>query len=360
MKAKRVLNAFFTLLMLLTVFSNAASAAVFSDVPDSHPYKSAIDFCQDKGYVLGTTDTTFEPDASLTRGQLATIWCRSLNILATNHSFNDITSLNNYYDTPTIVLNSLGIIHGTSATQFSPSASITREQLALITMRTYGLGVADDTAYTQYDDNASISEWARDGISACINADVFKNLYDGSSFHPSNAVTRAEICQLIYNLAQPAYFVSIDTLTGGTITADPTVAHAGDTITLTINPDSGKQLKSGTLMCNGTAIQGTTFVMPAEDVAITAEFEDVPATATISSITVTTPPTKTSYTVGETLDLTGLVVTATYSDGSSAETTAYTTSPADGTTLDTAGTVTVTATSSEDTSITTTFDVTTT
>lgn len=36
---------------------------------------------------------------------------------------------------------------------------------------------------------------------------------------------------------------------------------------------------------------------------------------TLSGITVTTPPTKTTYTVGETLDITGLAVTATCTDG---------------------------------------------
>ena len=42
------------------------------------------------------------------------------------------------------------------------------------------------------------------------------------------------------------------------------------------------------------------------------------ATKTLSSIAVTTKPTKTTYTVGDKLDLAGLVVTATYSDESTA------------------------------------------
>lgn len=60
------------------------------------------------------------------------------------------------------------------------------------------------------------------------------------------------------------------------------------------------------------------------------------------SIAVTTMPTKTAYTVGETLDLTGCVVTATYSDGSTKDVTSLCTfSPADGDTLEEAGAVTV-------------------
>lgn len=40
----------------------------------------------------------------------------------------------------------------------------------------------------------------------------------------------------------------------------------------------------------------------------------IPHSRTVSSIVITTQPTKTSYKIGEELDITGLVVTATYSD----------------------------------------------
>lgn len=41
-----------------------------------------------------------------------------------------------------------------------------------------------------------------------------------------------------------------------------------------------------------------------------------PAPATLVSIAITTPPTKTVYTVGGALDITGMIVTGTYSDDS--------------------------------------------
>ena len=52
------------------------------------------------------------------------------------------------------------------------------------------------------------------------------------------------------------------------------------------------------------------------------------------NIVVTTPPTKTEYLYGDALDLTGLAVTANYSDGSSRAITRYTTSPAAGSVLE--------------------------
>lgn len=78
----------------------------------------------------------------------------------------------------------------------------------------------------------------------------------------------------------------------------------------------------------------------------------------VSSIAITTQPTTTSYTVGDMLDLAGIVVTATYSNGSTADVTENCTfSPDDGTELDTEGTVTITVSYTED-GITVTTDMT--
>ncbi len=73
-----------------------------------------------------------------------------------------------------------------------------------------------------------------------------------------------------------------------------------------------------------------------------------PATKTLSSIAITAAPDKTSYTAGETLDLTGIEVTATYSNSTtSVVTTTATYSPADGATLNEVGTTTITASYTE-------------
>ena len=46
------------------------------------------------------------------------------------------------------------------------------------------------------------------------------------------------------------------------------------------------------------------------------EFEVIATPITLQGIAITTPATKLSYTIGDTLDITGLAVTGTYSDGS--------------------------------------------
>ncbi len=220
MKIKRIFATVLACGMLLS-FPMSVSAADFTDVPEDHPYKAAINFCHDTGIVKGVSDTSFMPDSNLTRGEFTLMWCRALYLNEQNHSFSDLTSLKKYYDQAAITLYALGVLSGTSPTEFSPEDYVTREQLAVITMRTFMLGVDNEDAYQQYSDYASISDWARDGISSCINAEILEGLYDKENFEPSKPVTRAEACKLVYNLSKPAYTVTIDTLSGGTIPPAP-------------------------------------------------------------------------------------------------------------------------------------------
>jgi hypothetical protein len=71
--------------------------------------------------------------------------------------------------------------------------------------------------------------------------------------------------------------------------------------------------------------------------------------STLTGITLNSSSVKKNYNQNETLDLTGLVVTANYSDGTGATVTGYTSNPANGATLSTTGQITVTVTYTEGT-----------
>ena len=83
-----------------------------------------------------------------------------------------------------------------------------------------------------------------------------------------------------------AYTINIGTLSGGSIIASSSTAKAGDIITLTVTPDVGKQVKVGTLKYDDGGVHditGTSFTMPAANVTVTAEFEDIPSAPTITN-----------------------------------------------------------------------------
>lgn len=113
------------LLSLLLVFSLLVlpvSAAVYDDVSPNAWYAVAVDEVSHRGIMTGTSDTTFSPNAPMSRGMLAT----TLNRLAGEpHStaglfFQDVEAGTWYIDS-VIWCDEMGYMEGTDATHFSPS-----------------------------------------------------------------------------------------------------------------------------------------------------------------------------------------------------------------------------------------------
>ncbi len=83
-------------------------------------------------------------------------------------------------------------------------------------------------------------------------------------------------------LVQDIYAVTLTTPEHGSIAANKTEAIAGETITLTITPDTGYELDVLTVKDaanNDIAVTNNTFTMPASDVTVTATFKQTIPTA---------------------------------------------------------------------------------
>ena len=109
---------------------------------------------------------------------------------------------------------------------------------------------------------------------------------DGSKTHDAGAqvtITANTIFTAVWTYippANPSYLISVSQAEGGVVTANPTAAKKGDTVTLTVSPEDGYELaeltvtdfwgKDVALTANG---DGTyTFTMPASQVEIEATF----------------------------------------------------------------------------------------
>lgn len=107
------------------------------------------------------------------------------------------------------------------------------------------------------------------------------------------------------------YTVNIDSsnITNGTITADKETANIGDTITLTVTPDEGYELKS--LMVNGVEVEvdenNQAKVVVSENMNVTAEFTAIDYAVNIDSTSITNgkiTADKDTANLGETVTLT--------------------------------------------------------
>jgi spore germination protein YaaH len=103
----------------------------FADVPNGYWAEEDIQHVSAKGWMNGTTNTKFVPNGSLTRAQAALILVRALGYEDTTpkeYQFTDTVRHNARREIE--VARELGMIRGVSRTKFNPNAPVTRAQLA--------------------------------------------------------------------------------------------------------------------------------------------------------------------------------------------------------------------------------------
>ncbi len=114
---------------------------------------------------------------------------------------------------------------------------------------------------------------------------------------------------LTFTIKQGVHNVNITTDGNGQVTAEPTSAVQGTSITLTIAPNTGYELDKLTVDGNEVTVTGNTctFSMPDADVAVNATFKKVDYTITVTSNeygTVTVNDNKTTANFGDNITLT--------------------------------------------------------
>ena len=112
--------------------SNQTQAKTFSDVPTSNTYYSIIDVMSDSGIINGYRDGTFKPNNTITRAHVAVLISRALDLKAIRPAitFSDVPKSHTYYN-EIMALYQAGIVDGSNG-QFNPNGSLTRGQLAKI------------------------------------------------------------------------------------------------------------------------------------------------------------------------------------------------------------------------------------
>lgn len=112
----------------------------FVDVPASAYYADAVKWAVEKGITTGTSATTFSPEASCTRAQMVTFLWRaagSPKVENGKNPFTDVKADAYYYDAVLWAVEK-GVTSGTSATTFSPDATVTRGQTVTFLYRNAG------------------------------------------------------------------------------------------------------------------------------------------------------------------------------------------------------------------------------
>jgi len=109
----------------------------YTDVPADAYYAKAVQWAMERGITTGTTPTTFSPDAPCTRAQMATFLWRNAGTPNPKGSLMPFTDVQSglYYHKAVQWAVEQGITTGTTPTTFSPDAPCTRGQMVTFLYR---------------------------------------------------------------------------------------------------------------------------------------------------------------------------------------------------------------------------------
>ena len=131
----------------------------FTDVKASDSFYDAVMWAVSSGITSGTSATTFSPNASCTRYQFAVMLYKLHGkppVTGAELPFKDVSKKASYYNAVSWAY-SCGIIKGTSKTTFSPNAAVTRYQAVQMLYKTIGKPTvsATDSPFKDVPKNAS-------------------------------------------------------------------------------------------------------------------------------------------------------------------------------------------------------------
>ena len=173
----------------------------FTDVPESRWSYPYIQQLYDAGVVSGTSATTFEPTANVTRAQFVTMLAglQGADVSAyTSGKFADVPA-DAWYAPYVNWAAENGVVYGVSDTEFAPDAKISRQDMAAMLYRyagQFGIQLGTGNPAITFTDEADIADYALPAVEALQRAGVISGMPDGS-FRPRDTATREQACVML-------------------------------------------------------------------------------------------------------------------------------------------------------------------
>lgn len=171
---------------------------------------TAIEALAARGILDGKSDGNFDPEGSMTRAEFAAVVVRALGLTpADTGAFADVAPTA-WYAPYVGAASAYSLINGVGEGRFNPDGTITRQEAAVMVSRAAelcGLDTELDTAavrnmLAQFPDYMTSAEWARAQLAFCYQEGILSQ--SELNIRPQDAVTRAEVAQMLFNLLSSA------------------------------------------------------------------------------------------------------------------------------------------------------------
>lgn len=180
----------------------------FSDTT-GHWASAAIDRMAAKGMVQGVAADRFMPDAPITRAQFTSLLVRALGLsgdASGAERYADVAP-DAWFARDVAAASIAGIAAGTADGRFDPDALVTREQMAVMLVKAYAYAAKTTVAElvvtkpAAYADAEQISPWALRSVQIAAEAELMSGNSDGT-FAPGASATRAEAAAVVERLLE--------------------------------------------------------------------------------------------------------------------------------------------------------------
>lgn len=169
----------------------------FDDVQKGQWFYDMVIEAADAGWISGTGKGKFEPLANMRRGDFCIMMARIDNANLDSYHvsrFKDVPE-GSYYMKAISYCADKGYVAGVGNGKFNPNATITREQMAKIISNAKGIK-PDMNPSKKFNDDAKISDWARGYIYGCLNAKILVGDNAGN-VNPLQPARRAEAAAML-------------------------------------------------------------------------------------------------------------------------------------------------------------------
>ncbi|WP_051775129.1 S-layer homology domain-containing protein [Paenibacillus tyrfis] len=178
-----------------------------------HWAQADVELLASKLVVLGTSEEHFAPDKDVTRAEFASLLVRSLGLplSETAAPFKDVQAGDWFYGAVGTAVKA-GLIEGFEDGTFQPEARITREQMAVMIAR--ALKAADTApkaghaaALDAFRDKNAVSSWAKEALSQSLDTGLMNGMTE-STLEPASHATRAQAAVMLKRLLRYAGYIN--------------------------------------------------------------------------------------------------------------------------------------------------------
>ena len=182
---------------ITVTFGVAHKDMPFTDVYSYSWFYDAVQFVYDNDIMNGVSDTSFNPDGTVTRGMIVTmLWRMAGEPYSFGGGFSDVPAGHYCYSAAAWASRN-GIVNGMTSTTFAPDTNITREQLVTILYRYaqyLGYSTTGSSLYG-FTDASSVSSYATNAMSWAVKYGIISGVTT-TTLVPAGTATRAQAAQM--------------------------------------------------------------------------------------------------------------------------------------------------------------------